>query len=78
MKPGALLLDAGTYQISTRLLIRRSGLVLRGAGRDKTTLVFSRSLEDIKPAPTTNTGGTPTSAYSWSGGLIAIHTNPRS
>ena len=72
MKPGALLLDAGTYQISTRLLIRRSGLVLRGAGRDKTTLVFSRSLEDIKPAPTTNTGGTPTSAYSWSGGLIAI------
>ncbi|MEN9359937.1 MAG: hypothetical protein RL095_1472 [Verrucomicrobiota bacterium] len=72
MKPGALLLETGSYQISAQLLIRRPGLVLRGAGRDKTTLRFAKSLEELKPAPTTNTGGTPTSAYSWSGGLIAI------
>ncbi len=73
MPPGVLLLESGTYQLSDRLLIHRDGIVLRGAGAKNTILHFSRSLEDIEPKPTTNTGGRPVSAYSWSGGLIEIH-----
>lgn len=73
MPPGVLLLDPGVYHLSDRLLIHRSGIVLRGSGTDSTILHFTRSLEDIEPKPTTNTGGRPVSAYSWSGGLIEIH-----
>ena len=38
-KPGAILLTAGTYNIKGSLHIRRSGVVLRGEGQDKTVLV---------------------------------------
>lgn len=72
MEPGILQLDAGTYLLSDRLILNRDGIVLRGAGPDATILAFTRSLEDIEPKPTTNTGGRPLSAYSWSGGLISL------
>ena len=37
-KPGAILLKAGTYNIEGTIRIRRSGVVLRGEGQDKTIL----------------------------------------
>ena len=38
-KPGAILLTAGTYNVEGTLYIRRSGVVLRGEGQDKTIIV---------------------------------------
>ena len=69
---GAVLVPAGVYCLSRPLVLNRSGVVLRGAGRDQTTLRFTRSLTDIAPQPTFNSGGTPTSAYSWSGGMLQL------
>ncbi|MDD6152209.1 MAG: glycosyl hydrolase family 28-related protein, partial [Bacteroidales bacterium] len=36
--PGAILLKAGTYNVSGRISLNRSGVVLRGEGQDKTIL----------------------------------------
>ena len=70
--PGAVLVPAGRYVITDRLLLRRSGVVLRGAGPSATTLVFPRDLTALKPQPVKNRGGQPTSQYSWSGGFLTI------
>ncbi len=67
-----VLIPAGRYTITDRLDIRTSGVVLRGEGEDKTTLFFPRSLTDVEPNWTTNTGGRRTSNYSWSGGFIRV------
>lgn len=69
---GALLIPAGRYLLSDILYIRKPNLVLRGEGPDKTVLIFSKALEQIKPDPSRTTTGTPTSNYSWCGGLIWI------
>lgn len=69
---GVIGVPAGRYVISDTLDIRASGVVLRGAGPDETTLYFPRSLTDIEPAWTTNAGGRRTSSYSWSGGFIRV------
>ena len=37
---GAVVLGAGVYHLDTPVAIRQSGVVIRGAGRDKTRLVF--------------------------------------
>ncbi len=62
----------GRFILSDRLEIRASNLVLRGAGADQTYLVFTKSLETLEPRPVLNDGGTPTSDWSWAGGLIMI------
>ncbi|MBQ9820037.1 MAG: hypothetical protein IJM60_07135, partial [Bacteroidales bacterium] len=38
-KPGAILLTAGTYNVGGPINIKKSGVVLRGEGQDKTILV---------------------------------------
>ncbi|MCK4564895.1 MAG: hypothetical protein KAU94_09505, partial [Verrucomicrobia bacterium] len=67
---GAVLIPAGRYVISDILWIKKPNLVLRGAGMDKTTLVFPKSLDDVRPNPGQTTSGRPTSNYSWSGGFL--------
>ncbi len=67
---GAVFLPAGRYKITKILTIAKSGVVLRGAGADKTTLVFPKPLNDIKPNWGATTSGKRTSNYSWSGGLV--------
>lgn len=42
-----LYLPAGEYEVLERLEIRRSRVVLRGAGRGRTTLYFPKSLTDV-------------------------------
>ncbi len=69
---GAILIPAGRYKISKGIEIKKPNLVLRGEGTDKTVLLFPVPLEELNPKPTQNTGGRPTSGYSWSGGLIWI------
>jgi hypothetical protein len=58
---GAVLIPAGRYVLTQQLKISKNHFVLRGAGRDQTTLLFTKSLSDIL-------GTRP--QWSWSGGLI--------
>ncbi len=69
-----ILVPAGRYMLSDVLEIRASNLVLRGAGQDKTVLLFTKGLEELRPRPVKNDSGTPTSNWSWGGGLIMIGT----
>src|SRR6516225_2936719 len=49
VKSGAIEVPPGRYRITDILEIQRSGLVLRGAGPDKTVLFFPKPLNEIKP-----------------------------
>ena len=69
---GAIEAPPGRYRITGLLEINRSGVVLRGAGPDKTVLVCPTPLTDIKPNWGATTTGQRTSNYSWSGGLIVV------
>ena len=69
---GAIFIPAGRYKITDIIVIRKSNLVLRGAGRDKTVLYFPIPLNTIAPNWSATTGGRKTSGYSWSGGFIAF------
>jgi len=70
VKSGAIEVPAGRYIITNILEIKRSGVVLRGAGPDKTILYFPRPLQEIKPDWSATTTGRKTSNYSWSGGFV--------
>ena len=65
--PGAVLIPAGHYMLSKQLVLS-DGVVLRGEGADKTTLEFTKPLEQILGKHEDNKA----SAWSWSGGLIWI------
>lgn len=67
---GAIEIPAGRYVITDILEIKRSGVVLRGAGPDKTVLFFPKPLQQIHPLQSATTEGKPTSEYSWAGGFI--------
>ena len=69
---GAIEVPPGRYRITGLLEITRSGVVLRGAGPDKTVLVCPTPLNDIKPNWGATTTGERTSNYSWSGGFIVV------
>ena len=63
-------MPAGRYVITKIVEIKRSGVVLRGAGPDQSVLVCPVPLETIKPNMGATTSGRPTSNYSWSGGMV--------
>jgi hypothetical protein len=44
---GMVFFPRGTYRLSQPLYANASGIVLRGAGRDRTRLVFTRSLSQV-------------------------------
>ena len=69
---GAILVPPGKYVITDFIEIAKGGIVLRGAGPDKTTLFFPRYLNDIKPNWGATTGGRRTSNYSWGGGYVVL------
>ncbi len=43
---GAILIDEGTFHLDRPVIIRKSGVVIRGAGKDKTKLIFRYGLDD--------------------------------
>ena len=43
---GALLIPAGTYKISDRLVVNKNNIVFRGEGMDKTTIHFTKNLTE--------------------------------
>ena len=67
---GVIAIPAGEYLLSRRLYVRKPGTILLGAGSAKTRLRFTKSLEELEPSPTKNTGGTATTQWSWIGGLL--------
>lgn len=67
---GAIAVPSGRYRISKILEITKPGIVLRGAGPEKTIFVCSVPLNDIKPNWGETTSGQKTSNYSWSGGIV--------
>lgn len=69
---GAIFVPAGRYVIRGVLRITRPGVVLRGAGAERTTLFFPSPLQAIEPSDSATTAGRPTSNYSWSGGLVRL------
>ncbi|MHC4248593.1 MAG: glycosyl hydrolase family 28-related protein [Planctomycetota bacterium] len=69
---GAILVPPGKYVITDFIEIAKGGIVLRGAGPDKTTLYFPKYLNDIKPNWGATTGGRRTSNYSWGGGYLVL------
>ncbi|MBI5801265.1 MAG: hypothetical protein HZA92_11175 [Verrucomicrobia bacterium] len=69
---GAIEVPPGRYRILGLLEITRPGVVLRGAGPDRTVLVFPTPLNDIKPNWGATTTGQRTSNYSWSGGFVVV------
>ena len=69
---GVIEIPEGRYLISDILWIKRSGVVLRGAGPDKTVIVPTKKLEEVRPDMDATTEGIPTSNYSWSGGFLWI------
>jgi len=69
---GVISIPEGEFKLSRRLIVKNRGTVLLGAGSEKTTLRFTKSLEQLHPSPSSTTGGVPTSDWSWSGGLITF------
>ncbi|EDM28686.1 hypothetical protein LNTAR_08954 [Lentisphaera araneosa HTCC2155] len=67
---GAIFIPEGHYLLSDILWIKKSNIVLRGAGPEKTILEFTKDLEDVRPNMGQTTSGKTTSNYSWSGGFI--------
>ncbi|HSY20232.1 MAG TPA: glycosyl hydrolase family 28-related protein [Candidatus Acidoferrales bacterium] len=67
---GAVEVPPGRYIINNILEINRGGVVLRGAGADRTVLFFPKPLQEIKPLWSATTEGRKTSEYSWAGGLV--------
>jgi Pectate lyase superfamily protein len=70
VKSGAIEIPPGRYVIKNILEIKKSGVVLRGAGADKTILYFPIPLQTIKPDWSATTTGMKTSEYSWAGGFV--------
>lgn len=67
---GAIEIPPGRYLITQILDIKKPDIVLRGAGPAKTTLYFTKNLQELRPNMGATTSGRPTSNYSWSGGFL--------
>ena len=71
-KSGAVLVPPGRYLISDYIRIGKSGVVLRGAGADKSVLWFPRGLDEIHPRDGRTSTGSPASGYSFDGAFVTI------
>lgn len=66
---GILEIPAGRYVLNGPIRVTRSGLILRGAGSNRTTLVCPRPLSEVEPLAQT----APNKArYSFTGGFIVL------
>jgi hypothetical protein len=77
VRHGAVILSPGRYVITDYLRIQKSGIVLRGAGPDKTVLWFPKGLDEVHPREMHDSRGLPTSGYSFDGAFLAIEGNYR-
>ncbi len=70
---GAVFVPPGRYLISDYITIKQSGVVLRGAGPDRSVLWFPRGLDEIHPRPGRTSTGSPASGYSFDGAFVRLH-----
>ena len=68
-----LFIPAGTYVLSDTLIIKKSGVCIRGAGTDKTVLVFKQGIEELYPDYGKH--NQKQSTWSWSGGMLLFTGN---
>ncbi|MDV5147320.1 glycosyl hydrolase family 28-related protein [Streptomyces sp. SBC-4] len=73
---GTVLLPPGTYRIDDYLRIGHSGVVLRGAGSGRTTLLATRHLTELIGPYGSRYGGDK-SSWSWAGGLVWLSPHAR-
>ena len=66
---GAVYIPPGTYVVERIIHLRHDGVVLRGAGKDVTTIKFINNLDDALTSFNTGSGGT---NWFWQGGLLWI------
>jgi autotransporter-associated beta strand protein len=71
---GAVLIPPGRYRITRPLYLRKSQLVLRGAGPKLTTLVFPKHLTEVLGPPK---GGPGLESWSWGGGFLWVEGRER-
>ncbi len=72
---GAIFIPEGRYRLTRVLRLTRSGVVLRGAGRDRTVLFFPQPLYEIEGVgPQLSPYGP--YGWSWSGGVIWVEGEP--
>ena len=69
---GAVYLPPGRYLISDFIRIRRPGVVLRGAGPERSVLWFPRGLDALHPRERKTASGTVATGYSFEGGFVTI------
>jgi hypothetical protein len=69
VESGAVFVPAGRYRITKVLRLEKSGVVLRGAGRDQTVLFFPDPLFEIEGVGPQQSPHGPY-GWSWSGGVI--------
>ncbi|MGC4074855.1 MAG: glycosyl hydrolase family 28-related protein [Nibricoccus sp.] len=69
---GAVLVPAGRYKITKVVRIGKSGVVLRGAGADRSVLWFPLGLDEVYPRQQTTSSGAPASAHSFDGGFVTL------
>ncbi len=70
---GAVWVPPGRYVITDYVKIQKSGVVLRGAGPDRSVLWFPRGLDDVHPRAGRTSTGSPASGYSFDGAFVAVH-----
>jgi hypothetical protein len=69
---GAVYLPPGRYLVTDYLRLTRSGVVLRGAGREQSILWFPRGLDVVHPRKGKTSTGSPASGYSFDGAFVSI------
>ncbi|MBI5768647.1 MAG: hypothetical protein HZA93_12685 [Verrucomicrobia bacterium] len=70
---GAVFVPPGRYVITDYVRITKSGVVLRGAGPEKSVLWFPRGLDEVHPRQGRTSTGSPASGYSFDGGFVVLH-----
>lgn len=74
---GAIYVPPGRYRITDYIFITKPGIVLRGAGPDKTVFWFPKGLDEVHPREMHESRGLPTSGYSFDGAFVALQGNYR-
>jgi hypothetical protein len=72
---GAILIPEGRYVITATLHIRKSRIVLKGEGPDKTILYMPKSLQQLLPSDGFTAQGVPKLKYSFGGAFVEVRGN---